>query len=233
MLPSIVVLAGGEGTRLYPVTKTIPKTMVEVAGKPFISHQLALFRKNGIKKVIICAGYLGEQIKDFVKDGKAFGIKVDLSFDGKKLRGTGGAIRKAARLLDKVFFVIYGDSYLNIAFKPISDYFFSHHEKGLMTVLKNDNKWDTSNTLYSDGHILAYDKKMVTKDMKHIDYGLSIFRKEVFTDATYGDVFDLTDVYKDLMLKGKLLGYEVKKRFYEMGSRNGLKETEKYLKKRV
>jgi NDP-sugar pyrophosphorylase family protein len=228
-LKSIVVLAGGEGRRLYPLTKTIPKAMLEVAGKPFISHQLTLFKKNRIEKVTICAGYLGRQIKDFVKDGSAFGLKADFSFDGKKLRGTGGAIKKALPLLEDVFFVIYGDSYLPVDFKPISDYFFSHRKKGLMVVLKNNNSWDKSNVMYNDGDILAYDKKKVTKDMKHIDYGLSIFRRDVFTDTAYGDIFDLAGVYKDLIRKGELLGYEIKRRFYEVGSLEGFRETERFI----
>ncbi len=229
MLESIVILAGGEGRRLYPLTKTIPKAMLKVAGKPFISHQLALLKKNGIKKVIICAGYLGRQIKDFVKDGRDFGVKINFSFDGRKLRGTGGAIKRALPFLEDVFFVIYGDSYLPVTFRPISDYFFSRCKNGLMTVLENDNKWGTNNVFYNKGNILMYDKERAMKDMRYIDYGLSIFRKDVFTGAAYGDIFDLANVYKGLIRKGDLLGYEVKKRFYEIGSRKGLMETRRYL----
>jgi NDP-sugar pyrophosphorylase family protein len=229
MLPSVVILAGGPATRLYPVTKKIPKAMLEVAGKPFIAHQLNLLKKNDISRAIICAGYLGEQIQDFVKDSREFGLSVDFSFDGNALLGTGGALKNALALLDDVFFVMYGDTYLNINFRSVSEYFFSHSKNGLMTVFKNNNKWDKSNVVYKRGTVVKYDKKDLTPDMQYIDYGLSILKKEVFMGDSHGKVFDLADVYKDVIKEGQMLGYEVKERFFEIGSLRGLGETVKYL----
>jgi len=229
MMPPIAILSGGPATRLYPVTQAIPKAMLEVAGKPFIAHQLSILKKNGINRIIICIGYLGEQIKAFVKDGREFGLAVDYSSDTEKLRGTGGAVKKALDLLGEVFFLMYGDSYLNVDFESVSEYFFSQQKKGLMAVFKNNNQWDKSNIVYKNGRIIKYDKKNITDDMQYIDYGLSLLRKEVFLDKDYGEVFDLADVYRDLIDSGQMLAYEVKERFFEIGSLKGLEEARKYL----
>jgi len=231
MVNSVAILAGGLATRLYPVTKTIPKSMIELSGKPFIWHQIELLKKKNITKVVICAGYLGEQIKDFLKYGNEYGISVDYSFDGDELLGTGGALKKALPLLGDIFFVMYGDSYLNTDFKVILGYFLSHDKMGLMTVYKNDNLWDKSNIIYSEGKILKYDKKDISKEMNYIDYGLGLLRKKAFQNIVENKVLDLADLYKELISREEMLGYEVKERFYEIGSPEGLKETEHYLKK--
>ena len=229
MMPPLVLLAGGLATRLYPLTKTIPKALLEIAGRPFIAHQLEILRRNGIQKVVICAGYLGEQIQEFVKDGKKFGLSVDFSYDGKTLRGTGGAVKKTLPLLDDIFWVMYGDSYLDADYSPILCYFLQHKKKGLMTVFKNDDKWDRSNIVYADGMIITYDKKQQTPDMHYIDYGLSLVRKEAFDNFAGREVFDLAEVYVDLVKRGEMLGFEMAQRFYEIGSPEGIAETEQYI----
>ncbi|MHB8918161.1 MAG: sugar phosphate nucleotidyltransferase, partial [Desulfocucumaceae bacterium] len=154
MMPQLVLLAGGLATRLYPLTRTVPKSMVEVAGEPFIKHQLTLLKKKGITSVLICAGYLWEEIKEYVGDGKKFGVSVNYSFDGDRLLGTGGALVKALPLLDEVFWVMYGDSFLDTEFSAVYKFFKASDKPGLMTVFKNENRWDRSNILYSDGLIL-------------------------------------------------------------------------------
>jgi len=229
MMPPIAVLAGGLATRLHPETRTIPKALLEVAGKPFIYHQLALLKSKGITEVVICAGHLGEQIREFLKSGSGLGLKIKYSFDGKTLLGTGGALRKAAPLLGDVFWVTYGDSYLDTDYTAILDYFHAHNKPGLMAVIKNENRWDKSNVLYSGGQILNYDKKNPTPDMKHIDYGLAVLRMEALAKIPAGRAFDLADLYKDLISRGEMLGYEVRQRFYEIGSPEGLRETRIYL----
>lgn len=229
MMPPIVILAGGYAKRLQPITKTIPKSMVEVAGKPFIAHQLALVKRNGFKKVIICSGHLSEQIEGFVGNGKKYGLSVNYSIEGRKLLGTGGALKKALPLLTDYFAVMYGDSYLDIDFKRIIDCFSAHNEQGLMTILKNTNKWDQSNVVCKNGEIIKYDKEINDPKMKYIDYGLGILRKSAFTGLTQKKVFDLVAVYQSLINKKQLLAYEIRKRFYEIGSHAGLAETEEYL----
>lgn len=205
---------------------------MEVAGKPFIGHQLALLKCQAISEVVICAGYLCEQIQDYVQNGERFGIKVSYSFDGEKLLGTGGALHKALPLLGDFFLVMYGDSYLDTKYSPILDYFLSEDKFGLMTVYRNNNQWDKSNVLFKNGQILMYNKENPQLEMKHIDYGLSLLRKEAFIDIPEGKVFDLAELYAGLVNRNDMLGYEVKERFYEIGSPDGLKETEVYLRAR-
>jgi len=229
----IVILAGGLATRLYPVTKKIPKSLIEIAGKPFIVHQLELLKRNGIEKVILCVGYLGEKIQDYIKDGSEFGLKVEYSFDGDNPLGTGGAIKKTLPMLDNSFFVMYGDSYLNIEFKTINEYFASENVLGLMTILENENKWDVSNVIFNNGKILRYDKKNLTDDMKYIDYGLGILNKKAFNLFSKKEIFDLAELYKDLVGRKELLGFVVKERFYEIGSSEGLEETREYFSKLI
>jgi MurNAc alpha-1-phosphate uridylyltransferase len=229
MMPAVAILVGGQATRLYPVTKTIPKAMLQVAGKPFIAHQLGLLKKNGIMKVLICSGYLSEQIENFIGTGDQFGLSISFSADGEKPLGTGGAIKKALPLLENAFFVMYGDSYLTIDFKSISDFFLSQNKKGLMTVLHNKDRWGKSNIVLKNGKIIKYDKKEKSPDMEYIDYGLSMLRKSAFDETGDKEVFDLAEVYQSLIGEEQMIGYEVKSRFYEIGSAQGLAETEEYL----
>src|SRR5262249_660102 len=119
----LAVLAGGLATRMLPMTESVPKALLNVAGEPFVAHQLRLFRREGIKRVVLCLGHLGDQVVDFVGDGSRFGLKVDYSFDGDKLAGTGGAIVNALPLLGDAFFVAYGDSYLDTDYSAVGDHF--------------------------------------------------------------------------------------------------------------
>ncbi len=229
MTPPLALLAGGLATRLYPATRTIPKALLEVAGEPFIKHQLALLKRRGVTKIVICAGYLGSQIQDCLGDGKEIGLAIAYSFDGDRLLGTGGALRKALPLLGDLFWVMYGDSYLDLDFGPILQFFLTRDKLGLMTVFKNENRWDRSNVLYAKGKIVRYDKRNPAPDMKHIDYGLALLRKKALETINQNVVFDLSDLYQQLVEKDELLGYEAKERFYEIGSFAGLRETSDYL----
>lgn len=231
MISSLALLCGGLATRLYPLTREIPKAMIEVAGKPFIEHQLNLIGKMGIETVVICAGHLGNQVKEFVKGGERFGLCIRYSSDGEKLLGTGGAIQKALPMVDDPFFVMYGDSYLDLDLQRVSTYFCSRDKLGLMTVYRNENQWDRSNVMLEDERIVKYDKAKIDTEMKHIDYGLVILRKKAFDILKSGEVFDLGELYKVLVAGEQMLAYEVHERFYEIGSLKGLQEAEGYLKK--
>jgi MurNAc alpha-1-phosphate uridylyltransferase len=221
---TVAILAGGLATRLRPITETIPKAMVEVAGKPFVEHQIELLRRNGLTKIVICAGYLGEQIESFLGDGSKFGVTVKYSYDGDKLLGTGGALKKAEQLLDDSFYVLYGDSYLDINYQDIGKHFAEGNHLGLMTVYPNSDQWDKSNVLYEDGIVKRYDKRNPSGDMKYIDYGLGLLKKQVLEEIPANEVHDLSDLYSDLSKRGQLLGFEVDTRFYEIGSHSGLEE---------
>lgn len=229
MLP-VAILAGGLATRLRPITETIPKALIEIAGEPFVNHQLRYLKKQGISTVVLCIGYLGEMIQAVVGDGAQFGLQVHYSFDGPKLLGTGGAIKAALPMLGPNFYIFYGDSYLPIEFEPVEKAYFSSNKLGLMTVLRNNNQWDKSNVIYENGLLVEYNKELVKSNMSYIDYGLGILRAEVFNAYPEGESFDLSKVYNDLSLKNQLFGFEVQDRFYEIGSHQGIVETEEYLK---
>lgn len=231
MIPPAAILAGGMATRLYPVTKKIPKSLLEIDGHPFIFHQLALLRREGIKKAVICAGNLGDQIIEAVKDGSELGIEVKYSFDGDKLLGTGGALRKALLLLGESFWVIYGDSYLDIDFRPVFDAFNSQGKPGLMTVYENEDKWVTSNVEFRDGRLFNYDKANHTPEMHHLDYGLTLLKKEALMNIPEGVIIDLADTYRGLVQSGNMAGYEIFTRFYEVGTPEGIRDLTEYIRK--
>ena len=226
----IAILAGGLATRLRPITEKIPKSLVPVAGKPFLVHQLELLRSRGIRHAVLCIGYLGEMIQRDFGDGAAYGVKLDYSFDGPKLLGTGGAIKRALPMLGQEFFVLYGDSYLPIEYRPIAEFFRRSGKLGLMTVYRNEGRYDTSNVVFADGEIKVYDKKIRLPEMRHIDYGLSLFKASVFDSYSAEKPFDLAEVMGKLVREKQLAGYEVRERFYEMGSPAGLNELEILLK---
>jgi N-acetyl-alpha-D-muramate 1-phosphate uridylyltransferase len=231
-LPPVAILAGGLAKRLRPASLAIPKSLIPVAGRPFIDHQMELLRREGAREVVICCGYLGEQIEDHVRDGARYGLVVTYCHDGDSLLGTGGAIKKALPQLGDVFMVLYGDSYLPIAFQPVADAFRAGSADGLMTVFRNDGRWDASNVEFGDGAIRRYDKVHRTAAMQHIDYGLSVFRAGAFNAWPPDRPFDLAAVLQDLLAAGRLAGFEVSERFYEVGSPAGIEETERFILER-
>lgn len=229
LLFPVMILAGGLATRLRPITEKIPKSLIEVNQKPFIFHQLKLLAEQNIKEVILCVGFLGEQIQDYVGDGKDFGLHVKYAYDGDVLLGTGGAIQKAIPLLSSDhFFVLYGDSYLPCDFLSVQKSFISQQKKSLMTVFHNNGQWDSSNVIFKQGKILMYDKKIKSADMHYIDYGLGVFNQTAFSNNTQKP-FDLAELYQQLLVEHQLAGYEVFNRFYEVGSFNGISELENFL----
>lgn len=236
MLP-VAILAGGLATRLRPITTTIPKALISIGNRPFIEWQLRYLRSQGITRVVICSGYLSSQIQAEVGDGSKFDLDLFYSEDGPNLLGTGGALKKALPFLGDSFFVLYGDSFLPIEFLPVQTAFensnkLSNYEsEGLMTILRNKNCWDRSNVLFKSGVLMEYNKTSPTSDMEFIDYGLGILRARALQAYQSIEPFDLAEVYRNLSLKKKLVGYEVYNRFYEIGSFSGISETESYLLK--
>lgn len=229
MLP-VVILAGGLATRLQPTTLKMPKALIQVAGQPFIHHQLALLREQGVNQVILCVGHFGEMIEDYVGDGSKFGLDVRYSYDGDILLGTGGAIKKASGILPDAFMILYGDSYLDIDPHPIVEHFFAENLPVLITVYHNRNAYAESNILMKEGRILKYDKKTRDPAMEYIDYGLIVIRKDVFNPFPVNEPFDLTLILSRMVDSGQVAAFEVEKRFYEIGSVAGIKETEEYIR---
>lgn len=225
---SLVILAGGLATRLRPITATIPKALIEINGRPFIEWQLEYLSKQNIKNIVISVGYLGEMIKQVVGAGNSFGLNIQYSFDGNELLGTGGAVKKAIPLLSDNFFIMYGDSYLPINFSHVSNFYENTEKVALMTILKNDGKWDLSNVSKVNDSAIFYDKKNRNNTMQYIDYGLSLVNKSIFNRFNNHLKFDLAELFNQLSNEGKLVGYEVKERFYEIGSLEGIEEISDY-----
>ncbi len=226
----MAILAGGLATRLRPLTEKVPKSLLPVAGRPFLAHQLELLRRQGLRRVVVCLGHLGELVVKEFGDGSAHGVQLDYSFDGPALLGTGGALRQALSKLGRAFFVLYGDSYLTTPFRPVAECFERSGKSGLMTVYRNEGRYDTSNVVFADGTIRVYDKKARRPEMRHIDYGLSLFRPSVFEAYPAGTKFDLAEVMQGLVARHDLAGYEVSERCYEIGSPAGLAELEVVLR---
>jgi NDP-sugar pyrophosphorylase family protein len=225
----VAILAGGLATRLRPITEKVPKLLIEVAGEPFFSHQLRLLKKAGLTHLVLCVGHLGEKIVELYGDGVKFGVRIDYSFDGPKLLGTGGALIQALPKLGDAFYVLYGDSYLPIDYCAVGDFFLKSRKLGLMTVYQNQERYDTSNVRFEAGEIKVYDKKNKVTGMHHIDYGLGVFHPAAFDGFPPETVVDLADVQKALVSRRQLAGYEVKQRFYEIGSPPGLAELNQLL----
>lgn len=226
----VAILAGGLATRLRPLTEEIPKALVAVAGQPFLAHQLRLLHGSGIRKVVLCVSYRGEMIEQEFGNRSGLGMELSYSYDGPDLLGTGGALKKALPLLGDKFLVLYGDSYLPIDYSGPARAFSASGKSALMTVFRNENRWAPSNVWFEEGEIRRYDKRKLTPEMKHIDYGLGVLRSEALSSWPDGKPFDLADVYQDLIGKQKLAGYEVDRRFYEIGSPNGLAELDAMLR---
>jgi N-acetyl-alpha-D-muramate 1-phosphate uridylyltransferase len=225
----VAILAGGLATRLGPLTKDTPKSLINVQGKPFLQYQLEFLKKGGVKMVVLCIGHLGERIEQYFGDGREFGITIKYSYDGDKLLGTAGALKNAGRLLQDEFFVMYGDSYLFLDFSAIAPYFRKHDKLGLMVIYKNTDKYDKSNVVIDGNLVKEYNKKLKTKDMVYIDYGASILRKEALKLVPQNQPYSLEELFSQLIGRKQLLAYEVSQRFYEIGSLDGLHEFERYI----
>jgi NDP-sugar pyrophosphorylase family protein len=221
----VAVLAGGMATRMRPLTAGVPKILLDIAGRPFAEHQLELLRRWGITDVVYCLGYLSEQVIAALGDGTEWQMKFTYVVDGPRPLGTGGALRLALPFLGSAFFVMYGDSYLRCNFVEIEHAFRTSGKQGLMTVFRNEGRWDTSNVAFENGRVVHYDKTKQDARVRHIDYGLGVLTPQAFAPFAAEEAFDLSRVYQRLIERDELAGFEVDERFYEIGSREGLEET--------
>jgi len=225
----VAILAGGRATRLGPLSADLPKALIPVAGRPFVDHQLALLERKGVRRVVFCVGHLGEQIEAHVGNGVRYGLEATYAYDGDRLLGTGGAVRRALPLLGELCYVVYGDAYLDIDYAAVLDHFLGRPEPALMTVFHNGGRWDTSNVHFQGGRVVRYDKRQPDPAMAYIDYGASLYRASAVERMPLDEPYDLGDLTHALAADGLLAGYEVTQRFYEVGSFDGIRETEAYL----
>jgi NDP-sugar pyrophosphorylase family protein len=232
-----VILAGGLGTRLWPMTQVLPKSLIPINGRPFADYQLTWLSRQGITDVIYCIGYLGAQIREAIGEGSRFGVAVRYADEGDDLKGTGGALRGAldARLLAETFCVLYGDSFLPVQFAPIIAAFRASGCRALMTVMRNENRWDTSNAIFAAPFVTLYDKhcdEATRAGMNYIDYGLSVLTRDLIAqEIPPGAKTDLADLLKRMSLAGELAGFEIADRFYEIGSPSGIAEFSQFVER--
>jgi len=228
-LPTVCILAGGRGTRLGSRVSHVPKPLLEVGGAPFVFHQLRLLARHGAGRVVICVGYLGDRIRERI-GSRRFGLEIEYSFDAPGLDGTLGAIRRARDLLGDRFLVLYGDTYLRLDYRDAAAAWRRSGCLGLMVVLRNDGRWDQSNTVYADGRVIAHDKGAPASAMTWIDYGLGGLEAPALEHVPASER-DLSSLYKRLAQLGELCGYEAHERFYEIGRPESLAETDAFLRR--
>jgi len=221
----MAILAGGLATRLGTLTQAVPKSMLPVAGEPFIGHQLRLLARNGFDKVHICLGHLGSMVSDYVGDGSMFGVSVTYSSEGERLLGTAGALALARNMLGDRFGVMYGDSYLPVSYDIIGKRFQDSSCAGMMTVWHNFGKLDRSNVIVSNDRVCYYSASAEDRTQcEWIDYGLSFLRSEVLADLPTDRATPLSHIWQQLVARAELEACPVEGRFYEIGSLQGYEE---------
>jgi NDP-sugar pyrophosphorylase family protein len=227
-LPPVCILAGGVGSRLGEQVEKIPKPLLQVAGEPFLMHQLRLLARHGALDVVMCVGYLGELIERVIGPSR-FGMRVTYSYDGPGLDGTLGAIRRAGGRLGPRFLVLYGDTYLRVDYRAAAEAWERSGLPAMMAVLHNRGRWDVSNAQFDGKRVIAYDKRSPTSRMAWIDYGLGGLTCATL-DLLGDDVSELSDLYQALAIRHELFGFEANKRFYEIGTPDALRETDTFLR---
>jgi len=226
----MVILCGGLATRLGNLVKDVPKSMIQINNKPFLEYQIEKLKKHSIKDIVLCVGHLSEQIENYFGNGKKFGVNILYSYDKEKPLGPIGALKNAEPMLEDIFFIMYGDSYLNVDFQKIYSYFIRQNKLGLMAVFKNFNKYDKSNLIVKNNMIIGYGEKERTQDMIYIDYGTSIIQKKALNLVPKNTFYSTGQFFSSLISKKELLAFEVKERFYHIGNPNALREFKNFIK---
>ena len=228
----IAILAGGLGTRLRPITNKLPKPMVPVNGKPFLEHELRMLKSKGFDDFVLCVGYLGSVIEKYFASGEKLGVKISYSYDGENLKGPAGALKNAEPLLNELFFVTYGDAFLELDYGKILEKFSSANKLGLMVVFENHNRFGKSDLVVKNGSVTKYSKTMQTPEMVWINYGVSLLRRKALALIPKKGEVGEEEFYGKLIQAKELLAYETKERFYEIGTPESLGEFERYLTSR-
>jgi len=226
----IVILCGGLATRLSHLTKYTPKSMVEIEGKPFLEYQIENLKKQSIKDIVLCVGHFSEKIEEYFGNGEKFDVNIRYSCDKEKLLGAIGALKNAEHLLKDTFFIMYGDSYINVDFHKIRDHFMQHDKPALMVVYKNQDKYDRSNLIVQDNMVIGYGEKERTRDMIYVDYGTSVLRKKILENVPKDTPYSTEQFFSELVKKRELMAFEVQERFYHIGDLEALEEFRSHIR---
>jgi len=221
----MVIMCGGLATRLGPLAKNIPKSMIIIDDKPFLEYQIENLKKHNIKDIVLCVGHLSEKIEEHFGDGRKFGVNIKYSYDEDNPLGPIGAVKNAESLLEKEFFIMYGDSYLSVEFQKAYSFFKDNNKLGLMVVYKNQDKYDKSNLKIKNNMVISYGEK----GSDFIDYGTSLIRKKALDLVPKNTMFSTGDFFKKLIEKNELLAHITKERFYHIGNPEALEEFKNYI----
>lgn len=227
-----VIMAGGLATRLRPLTNDIPKSLISIKGKPFLQYQIELLTRYGIKDIVLCVGYMGKKIENHFGNGNRFGVKIKYSYEKEKLLGTGGALKLAESFLAERFFLIWGDSYVRLNYKEM----YNSHLKNsndfdvTIAIFYNIRNYDKSNIVYERGRIKKYEKNS-NDEMKYIDAGIMVINKKILARIPAGRISQIEDLLHELAKQENLKPFLIKKRYYEIGSLNGLNQFTKFVKR--
>jgi MurNAc alpha-1-phosphate uridylyltransferase len=226
----VVIIAGGLGTRLGSLTLNQPKSLIKVNDKPFIDYQLEFLIKGGIESVVLCVGHQGEQIREYCGDGSRYGLTIKYSREAQLL-DTAGALKLAEPLLEDYFFTLYGDSYMFINFREMLAKLQLENKPAAMSVYQNHDLYDKSNTAVKNGLVTYYSKEK-RDSLTYIEYGVNLFRKEVLKLIPEAEPYSMGTLFNQLIRLNALLAYEVKERFYEIGTVNGINDFTEYIRRR-
>lgn len=229
MVLQAVILVGGLGTRLAPLTRSVPKPMVMVAGKPFLEHEMRLLKRAGIADFVLCVGHLGEQVEAHFGDGRELGVRVRYSYDGPRLLGPAGALKKAEPLLEERFFVTYGDAYLRTDYGAMMEALAQSGRLAVMAVYENRNRYGRSDVEVSGGRVVRYDKSGTGAQMEWVNFGVSALTRRALALVPEGRECGEEEFYGQLIRRGELLAFPVRERFYEIGTPASLREFERFI----
>ena len=219
-----VILAGGQGTRLFPITDEMPKPMVPIKDKPFLEYLLLLLKRNSLRRILLCVGYLGSKIEAYFGDGRRLGMEIKYSYE-KELLGTGGALKLAGDLIEEKILLLYGDSYLDIDYGDFIKFFENQKTIGSI-VIYNNAMGDTNvkNNIAVEGNLITkYDKNKKDSSLKYVEAGVSIFKKELLNLIQKNRFVSLENDILPILIKNKeLTGYKSKTRFCDIGTLDSL-----------
>lgn len=222
-----VILAGGLGMRLRPITERIPKPMVEVGGEPFLARIVRWLAGQGFRQQLMLLGYRGEMVSDFFGNGSKFEVSIDYSREPSPL-GTGGALRYALQKLDEEFLLLYGDSYLPIDYQEVAATFRQIPCRGLVVVY--DNGLADTGVIHNvaadpEGWVTRYAKGQRDADLRYVEAGVLCFQRKVFVPLPAGQVISLEqELYPKLIAERQLRAFVTRQRFFDIGTPQRLEE---------
>ena len=222
-------MAGGLGTRLGSITKKLPKTMVPVNGRPFLEYEISLLKSSGVDEFVLCVGHLGEMVEAHFEDGRRLGVDIRYSYDGPRLLGAAGALKRAEHLLHETFFVTYGDAYLRAEYPALMRKLVESGRQGVMAVYENHDAYGKSDLVVRDGMVVKYDKRGHEEAMNWINFGVSALAKGALALVPPETECNEEEFYGRLIERGELLAFPVKERFYEIGTPASLREFELFI----